>query len=90
MFKIKHECCPTVLSNLFCVNKSVHNYCTRQAYQFHVPVAKQNYIQNIISFKRVRTRNYVSQFVDYDRSFISNKIAILIYIVSDDEILLKL
>ena len=31
MFKVKHDCCPTVLSNLFRDNKSVHNYCTRQA-----------------------------------------------------------
>ena len=43
MFKVKHDCCPTVLSNLFRDNKSVHNYCTRQADQFHVPVAKRNY-----------------------------------------------
>ena len=45
MFKVKHDCCPTVLSNLFRDNKSVHNYCTRQADQFHVPVAKRNYMQ---------------------------------------------
>ena len=89
MFKVKRDCCPTVLSNLFRDNKSIHNYCTRQADQFHVPVAKRNYMQKVISFKGVRIWNYVSQFIDYDRSFISYKIAIRNYIVSDDEILLK-
>ena len=45
MFEVKHDCCPTVLSNLSRDNKSVHNHCTRQADQFHVPVAKRNYMQ---------------------------------------------
>ena len=89
MFKVKHDCCPTVLSNLFRDNQSVHNYCTRQADQLYVPVAKRNYMQKVISFKGVRIWNYVSQFIDYDRPFISYKIAIRNYIVSDDEILLK-
>ena len=89
MLKVKHDCCAIVLSNLFRDNKSVHSYCTRQADQFHVPVAKRNYMQQVIRFKWVLIWNYVSQFIDYDRSFISYKIAIRNYIVSDDEILLK-
>ena len=89
MFKVKHDCCPTVLSHLlFRDNKSVHNYCTRQADQFHVPVAKRNYTQKVISFKRLRIWNDVSQFIDYYQSYLSYKIAIRNYIVSDDEILL--
>ena len=88
-FKVKQDCCPTVLSNLFRDNKSVHNYCTRQADQFPVPLAERNYMQKVISFEGVCIWNYVSQFLDYDRSFISYKIAIRNYIVSDDEILLK-
>ena len=89
MFQVTQDCCPTVPSDLFRDNKNVHNYCTRQADQIHVPVDKCNYMQKVISFKGVRLWNYVSQFIDYDRSFISYKIAIRNYIVADDEILLK-
>ena len=52
-----------------------------------LPVAKHNYMQKVISFKGVCIWNYVSQFIDYDRSFISYKISICNYIVSDVEIL---
>ena len=45
MFKVKQNICPTVLSNLFLENKNVHDYYTRQADQFHIPVAKRNYMQ---------------------------------------------
>ena len=30
MFKVKHNICPPVLSNVFLENKNVHNFCTRQ------------------------------------------------------------
>ena len=89
MFKVKQNICPTVLSNLFLENKNVHDYYTRQADQFHVPVAKRNYMQKIIRYKGVCIWNYLSQFVDYDRSFLSYKIAIRNHGVSDDAILLK-
>ena len=89
MFKMKLNICPTEPSNLFLENKNIHNYCTTQADQFHVPIAKRNYMQKIIRYKRVRIWNYLSQFVDYDRVFISYKIAIRNHVVSDDGILLK-
>ena len=53
MFKVKQNICPTVLSNLFLENKNVHDHYTRQADQFHVPVAKRNYMQKIIRYKGV-------------------------------------
>ena len=77
MFKVKQNICPTVLSNLFLENKNVHDYYTRQADQFHVPVAKRNYMQKIIRYKGVCIWNYLSQF------------AIRNHVVSDDAILLK-
>ena len=89
MFKVKQNICLTVLKNLFLENKNVHDYYTRQADQFHVPVAKRNYMQKIIRYKGVFIWNYLSQLLDYDRSFISYKIAIRNHVVSDDAILLK-
>ena len=89
MFKVKQNNSPTVLSNLFLENKNVHDYYTRQADQFNVPVDKRNYLQKIIRYKGVCIWNYLSQFVDNDRCFLSYKIAIRDHVVSDDAISVK-
>ena len=89
MLKVKQNIFPTLLSNLFVENKNVHDYYTRQADQFHVPVAKRNYMQKMIRYKGVCIWIYSSQIIDYDRPFISYKIAIRNHVVSDDAILLK-
>ena len=66
MFRVKQDCCPTVPSNLFRDNKSVHNYCTRQADQINVPVDKRNYMQKVISFKGfVEILVYVSETLSW-------------------------
>ena len=89
MFKVKQNNSPTVLSNLFLESKNVHDYYTRQADQFNVPVDERNYLQKIIRYKGVCIWNYLSQFVDNDRSFLSYKIAIRDHVVSDDAISVK-
>ena len=55
MFKVKQNICPTVLSNSFLENKNVHDYYTRQADQFHIPVAKRNYMQKTRMWNMIST-----------------------------------
>ena len=86
MFKVYHNDTPRVFCNLFTRNFEVHNYGTRQATQFHVPNARTNYMKRAISVKGVCIWNKLSRKVNNDCSFLSFKISLKKYIISNSDI----
>ena len=87
MFKVYHRMTPKVFSDLFVRNVEIHNYETRQMNQFHIPFARTNYMQDAISIKGGMIWNKLDQKVNFDVSYLSFKIALKRYIISNPSII---
>ena len=86
MFKVFHKDTPVVFSNVFTRNSDVHEYETRQFDQFHVPIARTNYMQRAISIKGVSIWNKLSHKVNHDCSLLSYKVALKRYLINNTNI----
>ena len=73
MFKVYDNSTPSIFSDLFKYNHTVHNYGTRQSYKFHVPIAPKDYLQRTIAVKGVRIWNTLYDLVPHDCSLITFK-----------------
>ena len=83
MFKVYHNIYPAVFCTMFKRNADIHHYGTRQATQFHVPIARTNYKLNAITVKGVRVWNMLFEKVNHDCSYLSFKIALKKYIFNN-------
>ena len=73
MFRVWHYKTPHVFSSLFIRNEEFHSYNTRQYLQFHVPIARTDYMKRAISSKGVRIWNSVCCHETIDCSYVSFK-----------------
>ena len=87
MFKVYHGLTPAVFRELFVRIVDIHNYETRQMFQFHVPFARTKYMQDAISIKGGRIWNKLDKKVNFDCSYLSFKIALKRYIISNPSII---
>ena len=86
MFKVFNDDTPRVFSGLFTKNINVHDHNTRQATQFHVPIARTNYMSRAISVKGVSIWNKLSRRVNHDCSYLSFKISLKKFIINNPDI----
>ena len=86
IFKVFHRSTPDVFSKLFIRNSDIHDYETRQMNQFHVPVARTNYMSRSISVKGVKIWNNLSNKINHDCSFLSFKISLKKYIMNNPDL----
>ena len=88
MFKVYHKTTPVVFQKLFIRNADIHDHETRQAELYHVPIARTNYMLNAISVKGVKIWNELFMKINHDCSYLSFKIALKKYIISNSNIIL--
>ena len=86
MFKVFHNDTPMVFTNLFTRNSHVHEYETRQRLQFHVPIARTNYMKRAISVKGVSIWNKLLNKVNHECLLLSYKIALKRYLINNTDI----
>ena len=84
MFKVFHKLTPVVFSDLFVRNSSIHDYGTRQASLFHVPVGRTDLMKRAISNNGVRIWNFLANRLSVDCSYLSFKIALKKYLAQSD------
>ena len=65
MFKVFDNSTPEIFSALFQYNHAIHNYGTRQSHKLHVPIARTDYMQRIITVKGVRIWNTLYDLVPH-------------------------
>ena len=68
MFKVHRNMTPVAFSELFVHNHNIHSHGTRQLHKLHVPIARTDYMQRIITVKGVRIWNHLYNILPIDRS----------------------
>ena len=86
MFKVHHNETPLIFRNLFTRNLDLYSYETRQAYLFHVPKARTDYMQRAISVKGVYIWNRIAKRINYDCSTLTFKVGVKKYIIDNSSI----
>ena len=66
MFKYSHSLLPNIFNDFFVKNITIHSHNTRQSYQFHVPVTKNEIRKRTVRYTGVHIMNFFQDKIDHN------------------------
>jgi hypothetical protein len=84
MYKYVQGYTPELFTDMFLINRNIHNYPTRQQHKFHVPKVKFSRTQNIIRYAGVSLWNRILDEIEYDCGLGTFKKRLKMYFLYND------